>query len=179
MRADARRNYERIVATARDVFFEHGVEAPLDDIVKRAGVGAGTLYRHFPTREVLIEAVYRQEIEDLADRALRLGKDLAPLDAIAEWMRVMVEFAAERHGMAAALKSAIGEESETFQYCKVKLWEAVGALIEPAQTAGLIRADLDATDVARLGHGLGTIAKYTDEDARERLLSVVMNGMRA
>lgn len=178
MRADARRNYELIVATAREMFFEHGVDVPLDDIVKKAGVGAGTLYRHFPTREVLIEAVYRQEIESLAEHANQLAKELPPLEAIAAWMRVQVEFAAERAGLTAALKAAIDEESETFTYCKAKLWDAVGALLEPAQAAGLVRADLQANDVARLGHGLGSIAKYADEAGRERLLSVVVNGMR-
>ena len=178
MRADARRNYELIVATAREVFFEHGVEAPLDDIVKRAGVGAGTLYRHFPTREVLIEAVYRQEIESLAERAYELVKELPPLEAIEAWVRVQIEFATERMGLAAALKAAIDEDSETFKYCKTKLWDAVDALLEPAQTAGLIRADLKAVDVSRLGHGLASMAKHADDEGRERMLSVVLNGMR-
>ncbi len=178
MRADARRNYELIVATAREVFFEHGIEAPLDDIVKRAGVGAGTLYRHFPTRDVLIEAVYRQEIESLADRAIQLAKELPPEEAIAGWLRAMIEFATERSGLAAALKAAIDEESETFKYCKTRLWAAAGELLEPAQAAGVVRPDLQPYDLARLGHGLGAVTKFADDDSRDRMLSVVLNGLR-
>ena len=178
MRADARRNYERIVATAREVFFEHGVEAPLDDIVKRAGVGAGTLYRHFPTREVLIEAVYRGEIEGLAERAQELAKELPPADALRAWMREQMRFHVERAGLAAALKAAIDADSETFRYCKQKLRDAVGMLLGAAQGAGLVRYDIEAVDLMRLGHGLGASAKYADEEGRERLLSVILDGIR-
>jgi AcrR family transcriptional regulator len=178
MRADARRNYERIVATAREVFFEQGVEAPLDDIVKRAGVGAGTLYRHFPTREVLVEAVYREEIETLAERAYQLAKEMPPEDALREWMRTQIRFHAERSGLAAALKAAIDEDSETFQYCKTMLRDAVGTLLGAAQDAGVVRQDLQAVDMMRLGHGVGASAKYADEEGKDRLLSVILDGIR-
>jgi len=178
MRADARRNYERIVATAREVFFEHGVEAPLDDIVKRAGIGAGTLYRHFPTREVLIEAVYRQEIEEIANRAYELAKELSPQDAIREWFRDLIQFHVERHGLASALKAAIDEDSETFQHCKKQLRDAAWALLEPAQAVGAVRTDLDAVDLMRLSHGIGAGARSADEGSRERMLQVVMDGLK-
>jgi AcrR family transcriptional regulator len=177
MRADARRNYERIVATARDVFLEHGVEAPLDDIVKRAGVGAGTLYRHFPNREVLIEAVYRSEIEEIADQSYALAKELGPEDALREWFRELIRFHIERSGLAAALKAAIDEDSETFRYCKQKLRDAAWALLEPAQVVGAVRTDIDAVDLMRLSHGLGAAAKYADEASRERMLSVMLDGL--
>ncbi len=179
MRADARRNYERIVETAREVFFEQGIEAPLDEVAKRAQVGPGTLYRHFPTREVLTEAVYRNEIEELADRAYTLAKELPPDEALHEWMRGQVRFVVERHGLASALKAAIDEDSEVFRYCKEKLREAVTAILEPAQAAGLVRGDLEASDLMRLGHGIGSAAKYADTDGTERLLSVVLTGLRA
>jgi AcrR family transcriptional regulator len=178
MRADARRNYERIVATARDVFFEHGIEAPLDDIVKRAGVGAGTLYRHFPNREVLIEAVYRTEIEEIADQAYSLAKDQSAEDAIREWFRELIRFHVDRSGLAAALKAAIDEDSETFTYCKQKLRDAAWTLLEPAQAVGAVRADLEAVDLMRLSHGLGAAAKSADEASRERMLSVLMEGLK-
>jgi AcrR family transcriptional regulator len=178
MRADARRNYERIVATAREVFFEQGVEAPLDDVVKRAGVGAGTLYRHFPTREALIEAVYRQEIEEIADQAYALARSLSAEEAIREWFDELIRFHIERSGLAAALKAAIDEESETFQYCKGRLRDAAGALLEPAQAVGAVRADLEAVDLMRLSHGLGASAKYADEAGRRRLLQVVLDGLK-
>jgi AcrR family transcriptional regulator len=178
MRADARRNYERIVATASEVFFEQGVDAPLDDVVKRAGVGAGTLYRHFPTRETLIEAVYRQEIEEIADQAYALAKSLSAEEAIREWFDELIRFHIERSGLAAALKAAIAEESETFQYCKGRLRDAAGALLEPAQAVGAVRADLEAVDLMRLSHGLGASAKYADEAGRRRMLQVVLDGLK-
>jgi AcrR family transcriptional regulator len=179
MRADARRNYERIVATARAVFVEQGVDAPLDEVAKRAQVGPGTLYRHFPTRDVLVEAVYRGEIEALAERAEVLAEELPPGEAVREWMREQVRFVVEQSGLAMALKAAIDADSETFRYCKDKLRTAVATLLEPAQAAGEIRADLQPADLLRLGHGVGTGVKYADEAGAERLLSVVLDGLRA
>jgi AcrR family transcriptional regulator len=178
MRADARRNYERIVATAREMFFEHGIEVPLDDVVKRAGVGAGTLYRHFPTRDALTEAVYRQEIEEIANRAYELAKALSPEDALREWFRDLIQFHIERAGLARALKAAIDEDSETYQYCKTVLREAAWALLEPAQAVGLVRADLEASDLLRLSHGIGAAAKFADEAGQRRMLSVLLDGLK-
>lgn len=179
MRADARRNYERLVATARDVFFEHGVDAPLDDIAKRAQVGPGTLYRHFPTRGALVEAVYRGEIEAFADKAHTFAKELPPAEALHAWMREQVRFVLDRGGSAAALKAVIDEDSETFRYCKQLLHEAVATILGPAQAAGAVRADLEPTDVLRLGHGIGSCARHADAAGLERLLSVVLDGLAA
>lgn len=179
MRADARRNYERIVATAREVFLEHGVEAPLDDVVKRAGVGAGTLYRHFPNRDALIEAVYRSEIEEIADQSAALSKSLAAEDALREWFRELIRFHIERAGLAAALKAAIDEDSETFMYCKQKLRDAAWTVLEPAQAVGAVRTDIEAVDLMRLSHGIGAAAKYADEASRDRMLSVLLEGLKA
>lgn len=179
MRADARRNYERIVATARDVFAEHGVDAPLDDIAKAAKVGPGTLYRHFASREALIEAVYRGEVGQLADHAHELRDTLPPEEALFAWMRAQIAFITENGGLALALKTAIDADSETFEYCRAQLNSAVAALLEPAQAAGVIRADLEPRDLLRLGHGVGTAAAYADDAGTERLLSVVLDGLRA
>jgi AcrR family transcriptional regulator len=179
VRADARRNYDRIVATARDAFLEHGVDVPLDDIAKRAGVGAGTLYRHFPGRDALVEAVYREEITQLADNAYRLRDELPAEEALFAWMREQVRWIAESFGLASALKAAIDDDSETFAYCKKLLRTAVSAVLEPAQQAGVVRADLEPTDLLRLGHGIGAAAQYTDAAGIDRLLSVVTEGMRA
>ena len=179
VRADARRNYERIVATARAAFVADGIDVPLDDIAKRSGVGAGTLYRHFPSREALIEAVYREEITQLADAAFRLRDELAPGEALFRWMREQVRWIADSLGMASALKAAIDSDSETFAYCKKTLREAVGALLEPAQAAGLVRADLEQSDLLRLTHGVGAAAQYTDAAGLDRMMSVVIDGMRA
>lgn len=179
MRADARRNYERIVATARDAFLEHGVDVPLDDIAKRAGVGAGTLYRHFPNRDALVEAVYREEITQLADTAYRLRDELPVEEALFAWMREQVGWIAESYGLATALKSAVDNDSETFAFCKKQLRAAVSAVLEPAQEAGVVRADLQPSDLLRLGHGVGAAAQYTDAVGIDRLLSVVTDGMRS
>ena len=179
MRADARRNYERIVATARDVFAEHGIDAPLDDIAKAAKVGPGTLYRHFASREALIETVYRGEVGQLADHAHELRDTLPPEEALFAWMRAQIAFITESGGLALALKTAIDANSETFEYCRARLNDAVAALLEPAQAAGVIRADLEPRDLLRLGHGIGAAAAYADEAGAERLLSVVFDGLRA
>jgi AcrR family transcriptional regulator len=178
MRADARRNYERIVATAREAFLAHGIDAPLDDIAKRAQVGPGTLYRHFPSRDTLIEAVYRSEIEEIADQASALAKALSAEDALREWFRELIRFNIERADLAGALKAAIDKDSETFQYCKQKLRDAAWSLLEPAQAVGAVRADLEAVDLMRLSHGIGAAAKFADEPGRNRLLSVLMEGLR-
>jgi AcrR family transcriptional regulator len=178
MRADARRNYERLIATAREVFFKQGVDAPLDDIVKRAGLGAGTLYRHFPAREILIEAVYRSEIEEIAEQAYALAKELSAEDAIREWFRELIRFQIDRADLASALKAAIDEDSNTYRYCRQKLRAAAWALLEPAQAVGAVRPDLEAVDLMRLSHGIGAAAKFADDASRDRMLSVLMEGLR-
>ncbi|HEY0452324.1 helix-turn-helix domain-containing protein [Actinophytocola sp.] len=179
MRADARRNYDRIVVTARDAFAEHGIDIPLDDIAKRAHVGAGTLYRHFPSREALVEAVYRNEVTQLADRAYALRDELAPEEALFVWIREEVRWVTESSGLASTLKAAIEDSSRTFSYCKEELRAAVSSLLAPAQAAGVVRADLEPSDVLRLSHGVGAAATYADAEGAERLLSVVLDGIRA
>jgi len=178
MRADARRNYERIVATAKDLF-AHGADVPLDDIAKKACVGAGTLYRHFPTREKLIEAVYRDEISLLADRAFVLHDELPPWEALEAWLVEQVTWVVERHKLATILKESIDSGSETFQYCQARLREATGVLVDAAQDAGLIRADVDGVDVLRLGHGAGMAVKNCTPEEGKRVLSVILDGLRA
>ena len=179
MRADARRNYERIVATAKDLFTAHGADVPLDDIAKKACVGAGTLYRHFPTREKLIEAVYRDEIGLLADRAFVLHDELPPWEALEAWLLEQTTWVVERHKLATILKESIDSGSETFQYCQARLREATGVLVDAARDAGLIRTDVEGVDVLRLGHGAGMAVKNCTPDERKRVLSVILDGLRA
>ncbi|HEY7598098.1 MAG TPA: helix-turn-helix domain-containing protein [Actinophytocola sp.] len=179
MRADARRNYERILATAREAFRDQGVDVPLDDIAKRAAVGPGTLYRHFPSRDALVEAVYREEITKLADVAYRLRDELPPGEGLFAWMREQVHWIAESYGLASALRSAIDDDSETFAFCKKQMRDAASSVLEPARAAGVVRTDLEPSDLLRLGHGVGAAARYTDADGVERLLTVVIDGMRA
>lgn len=177
MRADAQRNHERIVAVAREVFAEHGPEAPLDDIARRAGVGAGTLYRHFPNRECLIEAVYRGEIEGLSDRAHELLAECPPEEALMQWMRDHVGVTLQRRGLAMTLKQAIDKDSETFALCKTTMRDAAAALLKPAQEAGRVRADVRPGDLLRLCHALGVAAESVPEDA-DWFLSLLFGGLR-
>ncbi|WP_137812344.1 TetR/AcrR family transcriptional regulator [Gandjariella thermophila] len=177
MRADARRNYERLVATARDVFTEQGPDAPLDDIARRAGVGPGTLYRHFPTREALVEAVYRGEIADLSARAYQLLEDFSPADALVAWLAEQVRFATLKRGLAATLKAVVDRDSETFAWCHTTLRDAAAAVVTRAQEAGAIRPDVTPTDVLRLCHGVAVATEHAPDDA-DRLLSVLLDGLR-
>ena len=177
MRADARRNYERILAVARAAFAEHGPEAPLDDIARKARVGAGTLYRHFPSREALVEAVYRDDVERLSAHAHELLETLPPDEALTEWMRAQVAFATQKRGLAATLKAAMDKDSTTFALCKTVLNDAAGALLEAAQAAGSVRDDLVPRDLLMMGHGIVTASDGTPE-ATQRLLSVMLDGLR-
>ncbi|WP_326569768.1 helix-turn-helix domain-containing protein [Amycolatopsis rhabdoformis] len=178
MRADAKRNYDRIVATAKDAFGEHGIDVPLDDIAKRAGVGAGTLYRHFPTREKLMEAVYRDEIDLLASRAPVLAAELPPFAALEAWLGEQVAYVIERHGLATLLKASIDSGSETFLWCQSRLRTACGDLLAAAQATGEVRGDVTGTDVLRLGHGIGMAAKNASEEDGARLMKVMVDGLR-
>jgi AcrR family transcriptional regulator len=177
MRADARRNYERLVATAREVFAELGPDAPLDDIARRAGVGPGTLYRHFPNREALVEAAYRGEIVDLSARAYQLLDERSPRDALVEWLREQVRFANLKRGLATTLKSVVDKDSETFAWCHATLKDAAAAVVSRAQEAGAVRADVTPTDVLRLCHGVAVATEHAPDDA-DRLLSVLLDGLR-
>jgi AcrR family transcriptional regulator len=179
MRADARRNYERIVATAREVFSEQGADAPLDEIVRRAGVGAGTLYRHFPHRDALLEAVYRGEIEQLSARAYELLEEHSPEDALAQWLREQVHWNLHGRGLATTLKAALDRESETFAYCKTTMRTAAAAVLTPAQDAGKIRTDIGPADLLRLSHAVALTAEHATAEDGERLLTVVLDGLRA
>jgi AcrR family transcriptional regulator len=179
MRADARRNYERIVATAKELFTTHGSDVPLDDIAKAACVGAGTLYRHFPTRENLFEAVYRDEIGVLADRAYVLHDELPPWEALEAWLGEQVTWVVERHKLATILKESIDSGSETFQFCQKRLRDATGVLVDAAQEAGLVRSDVTNADVLRLGHGAGMAVRNCTPEEGKRVLSVILDGLRA
>ncbi|TNC18703.1 TetR/AcrR family transcriptional regulator [Amycolatopsis alkalitolerans] len=177
MRADARRNYERIINVAREAFTEHGPEAPLDDIARRACVGPGTLYRHFPNREALIEAVYRADIEKLAQRATELAEARSPGDALAEWVREQVGFVVQNHGLAATLKAAIDRDSETFALCKVMLNDAAAKIVKAAQEAGVLREDVQPRDIMLMAHGVGA-ASQNSPDAAPRMVAVMLDGLR-
>src|SRR6202162_4703631 len=146
-RADAVRNRERVLEAGKTVFSAGGPDASLEAVAKRAGVGIGTLYRHFPTRESLFEAVYRREVQQLGELAEQLKGEVAPAEALRRWLRSNVEFVATKKGMSAALALAAHSSSELYAYTFDRLTKAVGALLERAVAAGEIRADISPEDL--------------------------------
>lgn len=173
MRADARRNYDTLVATAREVYAAEGTSAPLEEIAKRADVGIGTLYRHFPTRQALLEAVYTEEIQSMADAADALG-DRDPWDALSTWLRQYVGFAATKKALAEAL---LETDSEVLATCRSALLGAGNGLIERAQAAGVVRPDTTFTDVGRLISGVAVV-QTIDDAQRERLIDLALDSLR-
>src|SRR3954462_1645412 len=148
-RADGVRNRERVLEAAKAVFSAGGSDASLEAVARRAGVGIGTLYRHFPTRETLFEAVYRREGEQLVELAEQLKSDAAPVDALRRWLRSNVEVVATKKGMLAALALAVHGSSELYAYAFERLTKAVGALLDRAVAAGELRGDISPEDLLR------------------------------
>ena len=177
IRADALRNYEHIVATAREVFTELGPDAPLDVIARRAELGNATLYRHFPTREVLIEAVYRPDVAKLASSALYLARQHAPREALERWVREHFIPAQEQHGLAAMLKDALVTAPEVFAQGKGQFTDALDRLVSAAQNAGDVRRDVSTRDILRMAYGIA-VASEGAPQARERMLTVMFDGLR-
>jgi AcrR family transcriptional regulator len=180
-RADAVRNHERVLEAAKAVFSTGGPDASLEAVARRAGVGIGTLYRHFPTREALFEAVYRREVEQLADLAEQLqADDVAPVEALRRWLRSNVEFVATKKGMSAALAlAAHGKSSELIAFSFERLTKAVGALLDRAVAAGEIRADVSAEDLLRALIGMCYLHDQPGWQASViRLLDVFIDGLR-
>ncbi|MFF8531517.1 TetR/AcrR family transcriptional regulator [Streptomyces sp. NPDC015532] len=182
MRADARRNYERLLAEAAVAFAEHGEGASLDDIAKRAGVGSGTLYRHFPTRQELLEAVYVDTIEAIAVRADELAAELPPGEALGEWLNELGLGMIQVRGLKALLGSAVADgSSEVLARCGAFVKGAAGRLVEAAQREGTLRADLEPIDVLRLVHGVATASELGSGDGAyiRRYLLLLTEGLRA
>ena len=178
MRADARRNYERLLAAGREAFNERGEQASMDDIAKRAGVGPGTLYRHFPNREALLAAVYRDDVDLMAKRAGELAGALPPFEALEAWLHEQLGYIKAKLGLTAVLKSLLKEDTETLEWCRDTMRAAIGGLLESAQDAGAIRADVDHITVLRLAHGVGMASENAPEMAGT-MLDLVIDGLRA
>src|SRR5712671_2785480 len=148
-RTDAQKNRERILEVAKEAFTRSGGNASLDDIAKQAGVGPGTLYRHFPTRDELLEAVYRTEVEKLAAAEQKFAETMPPLDALRAWMLLFVDYIATKKIIAPALNSMVGGPSKVFEASHAQIWEAIRALVKRAIKSGDIRKDLDPIDLLR------------------------------
>jgi AcrR family transcriptional regulator len=178
-RADAVRNRERVLEAAKAVFSAGGAEASLEAVARAAGVGIGTLYRHFPTREALFEAVYRREVQQLGDLAEQLKQEAEPLDALREWMRSNVRFVATKKGMSEALALAAYKNSELFSYSFDRLTRAVGGLLDRAIAAREIRADISPEDLLRALVGMCYMHNQPGWQASVlRLVDVFIDGLR-
>jgi AcrR family transcriptional regulator len=177
-RADAARNRERVLKAAKIVFSTGGAEASLEAVARRAGVGIGTLYRHFPTREALFEAVYRREVDQLSELAEQLKNDAAPVDALRRWLKSNVEFVATKKGMSAALAIAVKGDSEIAAYSFDRLTKAIGALLDRAVAAGEIRADISPEDLLRALVGMCYMHDQPGwQKSVLRLLDVFVDGL--
>jgi AcrR family transcriptional regulator len=177
-RADARRNHDQILIAAGDLFAERGVDAPLEEIARRAGVGIGTLYRHFPNRDTLTEAVYRREIEALCDGVGPLLEQNPPDIALREWMARFAAHVARKRGIAVALKSALGPDNELFTYSHRRVREAIGALVDAAVASGTVRPDVDPEDLLRAMSGICMASELPGGDRTGRLIDLIVDGLR-
>lgn len=178
-RADALRNRERLLEAATAVFSAGGPDASLEAVARRAGVGIGTLYRHFPTREALFEAVYRREVEQLAELAERLKAEPSPVEALRRWLHSIVAFVATKKGMSAALAVAAHGSSELFTCSTERLTRAVGGLLDRAVAAGEVRADIGPDDVLRALVGMCYLHDQPGWQASvRRLVDVFVDGLR-
>ena len=179
-RADSARNRERLLAAAAEVFRAGDGQGSLEAVAKTAGVGVGTLYRHFPTREALFEAVYRREVEALARLAETLAASEPPLPALRLWLREEVRLVATKRGMLTALALAVDSGSEIYAFSFRHLTRAVGLLLDRCVAAGEIRGDVGAADLLQALVGLCLMSKQPDwEDNVIRLMDVFVDGMRA
>ncbi|GAA1259236.1 MULTISPECIES: helix-turn-helix domain-containing protein [Streptomyces] len=171
-RADARRNFDALLAAARDAFAEKGAEASLEDIARQAGVGIGTLYRNFPTRRVLFETVYADEVDALCRLADELA-DAPPWDGLATWLRRFVDYTVTKR----AIRDALSGESDIFVACRRAMLDAGEPLLLRAQAAGEVRSDMSFDDLLRLISGV-TGAAYVDTEQRDRVFGITLDGMR-
>ena len=177
MRADARRSRAKLLEAATAAFAEHGADAPLEDIARRAGVGIGTLYRHFPTRLDLQSAVFLSQVKGVCARADDLILDSPTEQAFAAWVRMLTRYMVTKRGLSRALIDSLGRDSELISSCSLAMRETVERLLKHAQEAGTIRPDVGALDVLRLVHGIGVATEQAPEDA-DRLLSLMLDGLR-
>lgn len=179
LRADARRNRDAVLAAAAEAFAAAGVQAPLEDIARAAGVGVGTLYRHFPTREALVFGVYSREVEQLAASAAVLAADREPAEALREWMRRFVRYAATKRGLVGMLHTMVQDDTELFDRAKEQIAAAAGMLLRAAVDAGQIRADVSAEDLTRSMSGICMVGGRAGEpDCAGRLIDIVYDGLR-
>ena len=176
LRADARQNRARLLAAATEAFAERGADAPLEDIARRAGVGIGTLYRHFPTRLDLQAAVFRSQVEAVCGKADALLAGPTPEQAFSGWMQALAAYLASKRGLSKALIDGLGMDSELMKSCSVTIRDATDRLLTHAQQAGVVRQDVNAMDVMRMVHGVVVSAEKAPDQVG-RLLGFMLDGL--
>jgi AcrR family transcriptional regulator len=178
-RIDALRNRERILEVAKSAFTRQGANASLEEIAKQAGVGTGTLYRHFPTRDELIEGVYRNEVEKLAAAAGRFAETMSPIDAVRAWMLLLVDYIAAKHIIAPALNTIAGGASRLHEGSRDLIQGALDGLVKRAKKSGDLRRDLDASDLLRALIGVSHVSFGADwQQSARRLVDILIAGSR-
>jgi len=178
-RTDAQRNRERILEVAKEAFTRYGASASLDDIAKEAEVGAGTLYRHFPTRDALIEAVYHTEVGKLAAAERELSAKLPPVEALRAWMSLFVDYIAAKHLIAPALNTLVGGPSKLYESSRSQIQGAIEALVKRAIKGGDIRKDLEPFDLLRALIGVSNVASGPEwRQSARRLVDILISGSR-
>jgi AcrR family transcriptional regulator len=182
MRADARRNYEKLLTAAAETFAEHGADdVSLEEIAKRAGVGIGTLYRHFPNRQALLEAVYRDQVEALRARADELVATKPPAEALATWLRDLVDFGRTKRMLTSAMLTTVKRDSEVMTSSSQIMRGAAADILSGAQQAGVVRADANPADLMRLVHAISMTTEWAgdDNEQADRLLALVLDGLKS
>jgi AcrR family transcriptional regulator len=176
LRADAARNRAKLIAAGRAAFAREGTSASLEDIARQARVGIGTLYRHFPSRLDLVEAIYVDEVKALCDSAAS-ASDLPAWDALVEWLRRFVRYVAAKQALAEELFAHLGEDADVFRSCRVAVFATGEPLLARAQQAGAVRGDMSFTEVVRMVGGIAKITPATPEEI-ERILDIALDGLR-
>jgi AcrR family transcriptional regulator len=179
LRSDARLNRRRILHAAKQAFTKRGADASLDDIAKEAGVGPGTLYRHFPTRDALIEAVYRNEVEKLAAAERKFAETMPPVEALRAWMLLFVDYIAAKHIIAPVLNTLVGGASRLYEGSYASVQGAIHGLVQRAIESGDLRSDLDPTDLLRALVGVSYVSAIPDwQESAKRLVDILIAGAR-
>ena len=178
-RSDACRNRDRLLECAAEAFAAHGIDAPLEKIAKSACVGIGTLYRHYPTRDALVEAVYRHNVELLCDGADELSVALPAGEALAEWMQRFVGYVAQKKGLATYLKSVVSADSDLFVQTHARVQETVNRLVSAAVDAGAVRRGVEGMDILRALSGVCLMADQPGGvEQGGRVAALLMDGLR-
>jgi AcrR family transcriptional regulator len=175
MRADARRNRDRVLAAAREAFAEGGESTALEQIARRAGVGIGTLYRHFPNRQALLEALYVNELEEVCHSAARLD-DVDPWQALNEWLQALIGYFATKRALSAELLNYLDADATLFKECRAGLFDAGEPLLRRAQEAGVVRPDVEFSQVLNMVMGISKIP--SDPAQIEHILGIALDGLR-